>query len=138
MRVLVPVTYNHSKGIDVIFRVAEVAESVLDEELPEIADACYRALYSAREEMIREFGEEEVRLDEEYGGFDTSRCLEDGEKVTGVDGVMYRIRLERADAPLMSKEELASRNKSGSACAACGGRLRGPYPGMLYCPDCEG
>lgn len=135
--VLVPVRYSHNHGTDIFFRVSFVRNP---RSTPDIILAGSKAEESVREEMVAEYGEEDVEHDErDYGGFEAHAWLDDGDQVLGTDGHYYRVRLERADAPLpMSKEELAARNKNGTECAACGGPLKGPYPGMLHCPECEG
>ena len=136
--VLVPVRYSHNHGIDRLFRVVLMPKGDHRHTI-HLFNAGTQAEQSVRQDMVEEYGEDDVKRDEDdYGGFEAYAFLDEGDEIEGADGNAYRLRLERADAPRsMSKEELAAKNKNGTECAACGGQLKGPYPGMMYCPPCE-
>jgi hypothetical protein len=133
---LVPVAYHHNHGVDIFFRAVKLPNPYRPDD---VVAARQRALDMVRDSMIEEFGEEEVQRDENiYGGFEALGSIHDGDMTWGDDGE-YEIRIAPVGLnPSMSKEELAVLNKNGTVCAACGGPLKGPWPGMMYCPECEG
>jgi len=75
------ILYEHKHGHDVALIAAESEKA---------------ALKSFRDDLVDEYGEEDIAADEsEYGGLSVERCIEDGDAFN-CNHKAYRVRFEEA------------------------------------------